>query len=83
MHDIPRYAATLPIRFYRRCVSPLLPNRCRFYPSCSRYAVEAIMRHGVFRGFLLTVGRILRCHPWHDGGFDPVPDTPTNLPNNH
>ncbi len=63
----------LPIIAYRRWVSPALPARCRFYPSCSTYAVEAITTHGALRGFWLTVRRLSRCHPFHPGGYDPVP----------
>ncbi|HEX8348034.1 MAG TPA: membrane protein insertion efficiency factor YidD [Actinoplanes sp.] len=58
---------------YRRYVSPALPARCRFYPSCSAYAQEALMRHGAARGTALALWRLLRCHPFHPGGFDPVP----------
>ncbi|WIO74318.1 membrane protein insertion efficiency factor YidD [Porticoccaceae bacterium LTM1] len=65
---------TTPIRGYQRFISPLTGARCRFYPSCSEYALEAINRHGVLRGGYLTVRRLLKCHPFHDGGFDPVPD---------
>jgi len=68
-----RRILVLPIRVYRRVISPLLPRRCRFYPSCSEYAVEAIQRHGAIRGGWLAVRRILRCHPFHPGGHDPVP----------
>ncbi|HCT75333.1 MAG TPA: membrane protein insertion efficiency factor YidD [Micromonosporaceae bacterium] len=63
----------LPIIAYRRWVSPGLPARCRFYPSCSAYALEAIARHGALKGFWLAVRRIGRCHPFHPGGYDPVP----------
>jgi len=63
----------LPIRVYRRVISPLLPNRCRFYPSCSVYAIEAITKHGALRGGWLALRRITRCHPFHPGGYDPVP----------
>lgn len=63
----------LPIRFYQRCISPLTPPACRFTPTCSQYAVEAIRKHGPFKGFWLAVKRISRCHPWGGSGYDPVP----------
>ncbi|MDR2892235.1 MAG: membrane protein insertion efficiency factor YidD [Deltaproteobacteria bacterium] len=63
----------LPIRLYQWSISPLLPGVCRFYPSCSAYAAEAIAVHGVFRGLWLALRRILRCNSLSDGGFDPVP----------
>ncbi|MDH5648335.1 MAG: membrane protein insertion efficiency factor YidD [Gammaproteobacteria bacterium] len=62
------------IRFYRIAVSPFIGRHCRFEPSCSAYAATAIERHGVLKGSRLTVRRLSRCHPWHAGGFDPVPD---------
>ena len=65
---------TVPIVAYRRYVSPALPARCRFYPSCSAYAQEALARHGAWRGTGLAIWRLLRCHPFHPGGYDPVPD---------
>ena len=61
------------IRLYQRAVSPLLGPRCRFYPSCSQYALEALEVHGMLRGSWLALKRIGRCHPLHAGGFDPVP----------
>ena len=61
------------ISAYRVLLSPLLGASCRFYPTCSTYAIEAIETHGAARGTWLAVKRILRCHPWHAGGFDPVP----------
>ena len=59
---------------YRRYLSPALPARCRFYPSCSAYSLEALQKHGAIRGTGLTIWRLLRCHPFHPGGYDPVPD---------
>ncbi len=61
------------ISCYKACVSPFLGNRCRFYPSCSSYAIEAIENHGVLKGTNLAVRRLGKCHPWHEGGLDPVP----------
>lgn len=61
------------IRGYRYLLSPLLGNHCRFYPSCSGYAIEALELHGPTKGLWLGGRRLLRCHPWHDGGHDPVP----------
>jgi uncharacterized protein len=74
----------LPVRFYRAWISPVLPPTCRFEPSCSAYAVDALTTHGGLRGSWLTLRRLLRCGPWHPGGWDPVPpardhsDEPTN-----
>jgi len=64
----------LAIRGYRYFVSPLLGPACRFYPSCSQYAEQALERHGLFQGGWLAARRICRCGPWHPGGFDPVPE---------
>ena len=68
-----RHLAALLIRLYQLTISPLLGPRCRFYPSCSHYALEALTRFGVLRGGWLTLKRIGRCHPWNPGGLDPVP----------
>ncbi len=61
------------IRVYQRFLSPLLPPSCRFYPSCSHYAAQAIEQHGAGAGTVLALRRLARCHPWHPGGVDPVP----------
>ena len=68
------------IRLYQWTVSPLLGPRCRFYPSCSHYAVEAVARFGAVRGGWLTLRRLARCHPWHPGGLDPVPTALRSCP---
>jgi len=65
--------ATGAIALYQRIVSPLLGPRCRFYPSCSQYAKQALLKHGLVRGVLLAVGRVARCNPWNPGGVDFVP----------
>lgn len=64
----------LLIKTYRLMLSPWLGRECRFHPSCSAYGLEAVQRYGAWRGGWLTVRRITRCHPWHPGGFDPVPE---------
>jgi len=61
------------VRLYQWCIRPMLGNCCRFYPSCSEYAVEALKKHGPFKGVFLTIKRIVKCHPWHLGGVDLVP----------
>ncbi len=70
---IVKQCVLLPIKFYKKCISPFLPNVCRYYPSCSNYAIEAIEVHGVIYGLYLTVRRLLRCNALFEGGFDPVP----------
>ena len=62
-----------PIRFYQKCISPLLGPSCRFTPTCSEYARQAILKHGPIKGLGLAIGRILRCNPWGGSGYDPVP----------
>jgi uncharacterized protein len=69
-----RWLAVLPIRLYQRLLSPLLGERCRYYPSCSEYAAQAISRFGILRGLVLAGWRLLRCNPLSNGGFDPVED---------
>ena len=61
------------VSLYRRLISPLLPSTCRFHPSCSEYALGALREHGALRGSWLAIRRVGRCHPWNEGGLDPVP----------
>jgi putative membrane protein insertion efficiency factor len=68
-----RKLVLLLIWFYRKALSPHFPSSCRYYPTCSAYAYEAVEKYGVIRGLNLAVRRILRCHPFHPGGYDPVP----------
>jgi putative membrane protein insertion efficiency factor len=70
---LPRRAIAGLIRLYQLVISPVLPPACRFTPSCSHYALEAVTRHGALRGSWLALRRLARCHPFHPGGFDPVP----------
>ena len=65
----------IPIRIYRYALSPLMAGRCRYFPTCSAYAEEAIIKHGALKGGYLASRRILRCHPWGSSGFDPVPES--------
>lgn len=67
----------LLIRFYQKFISPLTPPSCRFYPTCSHYGIEAIERFGPIKGTWLTIKRIVKCQPFHPGGFDPVPEKKT------
>jgi putative membrane protein insertion efficiency factor len=69
---VARLAATAPIVVYQRLISPAIPRRCKYEPTCSRYAVEAIRRYGILRGLVLAGWRLLRCNPWSHGGYDPV-----------
>jgi uncharacterized protein len=69
---VARAVAVAPIVVYRRVVSPLIPRRCKYEPTCSRYAVEAIREYGILRGLVLAGWRLLRCNPWSHGGYDPV-----------
>jgi putative membrane protein insertion efficiency factor len=64
------------IIFYQKYISPLKPGTCRFYPSCSEYAVQALKKYGFFKGLRLSLGRILRCHPFSPGGYDPLSEIP-------
>ncbi|MGZ4977282.1 MAG: membrane protein insertion efficiency factor YidD [Methylobacter sp.] len=69
-----RFILIAILRFYKYFISPLLGNRCRFYPSCSSYSLEALQLHGAIIGSYLTLKRLLKCHPFHEGGIDPVPE---------
>lgn len=69
-----RRAALLVLRLYKRFISPLLPPACRFYPTCSEYAAQAIAKHGLARGGILAAKRLAKCNPLHPGGVDPVPE---------
>jgi putative membrane protein insertion efficiency factor len=73
VYAAPRNAALLLITFYRKCISPAFPPTCRFVPTCSEYALEAFEKYGFLKGFSLSIKRLGRCHPWHSGGYDPVP----------
>ncbi len=68
-----KFLLIAPLRFYRYAISPMLGRNCRFYPTCSEYAIEAVERHGALRGGLLAAKRVGRCHPFNSGGYDPVP----------
>ena len=71
--SIPKVIALALIRFYKRFISPLFPPSCRYVPTCSEYAMIALQRYGFLKGSWLAIKRISRCHPWHSGGYDPVP----------
>lgn len=68
----------LLIKFYQKFLSPIYPGKCRFYPTCSSYMYEAIQIHGIIKGLYLGIRRILKCHPFNDGGYDPVPKKEKN-----
>ena len=73
LREIPRRIVLLPIRGYQRFISPGLPPSCRFSPSCSQYALEAVSKYGALKGMWLGARRLVRCHPFNPGGYDPVP----------
>ncbi|MFK7829838.1 MAG: membrane protein insertion efficiency factor YidD [Congregibacter sp.] len=68
-----KWLVTFLIQSYQLLLSPWLGHHCRYYPSCSQYAIEAVAEHGAIKGCIYAVRRLLRCHPWHEGGADPVP----------
>jgi hypothetical protein len=68
-----RYLVIVPLRLYQLLISPLLPPACRYFPSCSNYMLQAVRKHGAFRGTWLGLRRLCRCHPWGGHGYDPVP----------
>ena len=68
-----RHIVLLPVYFYRYSISPLIPPRCRYTPTCSQYTVEVVLKHGILKGGWLAVKRIFSCHPWGGSGYDPVP----------
>jgi len=69
-----KYILISLVWIYRKGISPFIPSRCRFYPTCSTYSLESLQKHGALKGTLLTLYRVLRCHPFHPGGYDPVPE---------
>jgi putative membrane protein insertion efficiency factor len=73
MKSVARAAVVFPLRVYQWCISPLFPGHCRYRPTCSQYALEAVQTHGIVKGLYLAAHRLLRCHPWGGGGYDPVP----------
>ncbi len=72
----------LPVYFYRAAISPLLPPSCRYTPTCSRYTIEALKKHGPIKGTMLSIKRIVSCNPWGGSGYDPVPEPKTKKKNN-
>ncbi|HEY4162663.1 MAG TPA: membrane protein insertion efficiency factor YidD [Dongiaceae bacterium] len=75
--------AVAPIRAYQWLISPLLPASCRYQPTCSAYAIEALQRHGPLNGLMIAVKRLMRCHPWGGSGYDPVPGAPIRCDHDH
>ncbi len=73
----------LLVRGYQVLISPVLGNNCRYYPSCSAYTIEAMEKWGPLKGLWMGIRRVSRCHPWHEGGVDPVPDPPSQCPHHH
>jgi putative membrane protein insertion efficiency factor len=73
LREVPRRIVMLPIRGYQKFISPALPPSCRFSPSCSQYALEAVSKYGALKGMWLGARRLVRCHPFNPGGYDPVP----------
>ncbi len=73
LREVPRRIVLLPIRGYQKFISPALPPSCRFSPSCSQYTLEAVSKYGALKGIWLGVRRLIRCHPFNPGGYDPVP----------
>ncbi|HEA65025.1 MAG TPA: membrane protein insertion efficiency factor YidD [Candidatus Aminicenantes bacterium] len=68
-----RYIIAFFIILYQKLISPLIGSKCRFYPTCSQYSKEAVLEHGALKGLFLSIKRIIKCHPFHPGGYDPVP----------
>jgi putative membrane protein insertion efficiency factor len=73
-----KYIFIAIIRFYQLAISPYFPSSCRFEPTCSQYSIKALKRFGIFKGSWLSIKRISKCHPWHEGGYDPVPGKNNN-----
>ncbi|HMQ47515.1 MAG TPA: membrane protein insertion efficiency factor YidD [Saprospiraceae bacterium] len=82
IHQLLKEIVLLPIRFYRVAISPMLGPKCRFQPTCSRYAMDAIEEWGIFKGSWLALRRIFKCHPWGPFGYDPVPKNPKKYRHN-
>ncbi|MBN2163876.1 MAG: membrane protein insertion efficiency factor YidD [Pontiellaceae bacterium] len=77
--SLPARGAVLLVRMYQKLISPFLGQRCRFHPTCSQYCIDAITQHGMVRGLWLGLKRICKCHPFHPGGYDPVPEPENNF----